>query len=77
MGRLKQSDLQVLVSRLRRQTNKDYTMGNWNGYWHIYNRSDGEMIITGTLRECYDFMQAYLAGILYAVNHMGASMFSE
>lgn len=77
MARLKQSDLQVLVSRLRRYTNKDYTMGNWNGYWHIYIRHDGEMLISGTTRECYDFMQAYLAGILYAVNHMGASMFSE
>lgn len=76
MSRLNKSDLEVLVARLRRQTNKDYTLGNWNGYWHIYNRTDGEMIISGSTRECYDHMQAYLAGIQYAVNYMGASMFS-
>lgn len=76
MGRLKKSDLEVLVARLSRQTNKDYALSSWDGYWHIYNRTDGEMIISGTTRECYDYMQAYLAGILYAVNYMGASFFS-
>lgn len=29
MRRLNKSDLEFLVARLRRQTNKDYTLGAW------------------------------------------------
>lgn len=77
MSRLNKSDLQILVSALRYHTNKDYTLGRWNGYWHIYDKVNGELLIAGTARECYNYMQAYLAGIIYALDHMCASMYSE
>lgn len=70
MSRLSKSDLQILVSALRYHTNKDYTVGRWNGYWHIYDKGNGEMLVAGTARECYNYMQAYLAGILYVLDYM-------
>ena len=72
MSRLNKSDLDILVSALRCHTNKDYTLGRWNDYWHIYDKSNGESLIVGTARECYNYMQAYLAGISYAIDHMNA-----
>ena len=77
MSRLTQSDLEDLVARLRRVTNEDYVLDKWNEYYHVYNRDTQEMIITAKMRGCYDYLQAYLAGISYAIDHMGASMFSK
>ena len=63
--RLKQVDLKSIVQELSIYTNTEFKCGNWNGYWHVYEAKTGEMIITGSLRECYNYVQAFLRGVKY------------
>lgn len=61
--RLKMQDLQDEVKVINTLLMKDYVVGKWNGLCHVYKDSKGEMLITGTLRQCYDYCIAYIQGI--------------
>ena len=61
--RLRMQDLKDEVSIINIFLMKDYVVGNWNGFYHVYTESEGEMLIVGTLRQCYDYCVAYKKGI--------------
>lgn len=61
--RLKMQDLKDEVNVINILLMKDYVVGNWSGFYHVYTKSKGVMLITGTLRECYDYCVAYKHGI--------------
>ena len=63
--RLKQVDLKSIVQNMTIYTGVEFRCGNWNGYWHVYEAKTGEMLITGSLRECYNYVQAFIRGINY------------
>lgn len=61
--RLKMQDLEDEVSVINTLLMKDYVVGKWNGLYHVYTQSKGQALITGTLRQCYDYCIAYIQGI--------------
>lgn len=69
MSRLKREDLERELVELVACTREAYVYGYWNGYYHVYIKTNGEMLITGTLRECYDYVKAFIYGIRYAKLH--------
>lgn len=62
MKRLTKSVFEESVNYLRELTNCNYTVGYWNGFAHVYNKSSGEMLFTGTLRECKDAVDMFIMG---------------
>lgn len=50
MKRLTKSNLEARVDYLALLTKRDYVVGYWSGLVHVYNKSSGAMLITGTLR---------------------------
>lgn len=48
MKRLTKSILKESVEYLALLTKIDYVLGYWNGLVHVYNKSTGEILITGT-----------------------------
>lgn len=69
MTRLKREDLERELVELGEYTREPYVYGYWNDYYHVYIKTNGEMLITGTLRECYDYVKAFIQGIRYAKWH--------
>lgn len=61
--RLKAQDLKDVVDTINIFLMKDYVVGNWNGYYRVYTKSKGDLLITGTLRECYNYCIAYKHGV--------------
>ena len=67
MSRLKREDLQRKLVDLGFLTSKPFVYGYWNGYYHIYDKSNGENLITGSIRECYDYVTAFIQGMEYVI----------
>jgi hypothetical protein len=70
MTRLKREDLQRKLDVLCVYTRKTYVYGIWNGFYHVYVKSNGEMLVTGSLRECYDYVTTFIKGMEYAFSHV-------
>lgn len=64
--RLSKNDLKEVVKNINNLIGKDYVVGHWNGYYHVYTHSNGEGLISGTLRECYNYCIAFKHGIRVA-----------
>ena len=69
MSRLKREDLERELVELCEYTKAPYVYGYWNGYYHVYIKTNGEMLVTGSLRECYVYVKAFIYGIRYAKWH--------
>lgn len=67
MKRLTKSILKERVEYLALLTKIDYVLGYWNGLVHVYNKSTGEMLITGTLRQCKDGVDMVILGYNLAI----------
>lgn len=65
--RLSKNDLVSAVMRINALIDKDYVVGNWGGYYHVYTYSKGENLITGSLRECFNYCVAFTHGIREAI----------
>ena len=68
MEKLKKRILKERVDYLALLTKRDYVVGYWNGLVHVYIRSKGTMLITGTLRECKDAVDMVILGYELAIN---------
>lgn len=62
--RLTQANLNELLQICSDLTGEKFIDREFNGFHHIMFRQ-GEMIIAGTLRECYDYMQAFKFGLRF------------
>lgn len=62
MTRLTKSQLEELVYLLAIETGINFRTGYWNGLVHIYNKDNGAGLVTGTTRECYNYIEAFLHG---------------
>lgn len=69
MSRLNRSDLERKLVTLGTLTNKPYVVSMWNGYYHVYVKTNGEHLISGSLRGCYDYVTAFLHGINYTLDN--------
>lgn len=69
MSRLKREDLERKIVVLGELTRKPFAYGYWNGYCHVYNKSNGENLITGSIRECYDYVTAFIHGMDFVIRH--------
>ena len=61
--RLSKHDLEIIVMRINHLIGKDYVVDKLNGYYHVYSFSEAENLIAGSLRECYNYCIAFIAGI--------------
>ena len=62
MTRISKKVLKERVSQLAVLTNNDYTVGFWNSLAHVYVKSTGTMLITGTKRECKEADDMFIYG---------------
>lgn len=67
MPRITKKVLEERVEQLAALTNKNFVVGYWNGYSHIYNKLDGTMLISGTCRECKDAVDMFIYGYQVAL----------
>ena len=67
MSRITRKVLGERVKQLAELTSRNYVVGYWNGYSHIYNKSNGTMLITGTCRECKDVVDMFMYGYQSAI----------
>ena len=67
MKRLTKSNLEARVDYLALLTKRDYVVGYWSGLVHVYNKSSGAMLITGTLRQCKDGVDMVILGYNLAI----------
>ena len=62
MTRLTKKMMDERLNQMRKLTGLDLKFVYFNGYTHLYNNQNGENIITGTNRECFDAMYFYMLG---------------
>ena len=67
MKRLTKSEVESRVTYLALLTKRDYVIGYWSGLVHVYNKSTGAMLITGTLRQCKDAVDMTILGYNLAI----------
>lgn len=59
--------MEARVEYLALLTKRDYVLGYWNGLVHVYNKSTGEALIIGTLRQCKDGVDMVILGYNLAI----------
>lgn len=62
MTRITKKVLEERVEQLAVLTNTNFVVGYWDGYSHVYNKSSGAMLITGTCKECKDAVDMFMYG---------------
>lgn len=62
MERLTKKMMDERLKQMRKLTGLNLGFSYFNGYTHLYNMENGENIITGTSRECFDAMYFYMLG---------------
>ena len=67
MKRLTRSNLESSVDYLALLTKRDYVVGYWTGLVHVYNKSTGQVLITGTLRQFKDGVDMVILGYNLAI----------
>lgn len=67
MKRLTKSNFEARVDYLALLTKRDYVPGYWSGLVHVYNKSTGAVLITGTLRQCKDGVDMVILGYNLAI----------
>lgn len=70
MTRITKKVLEERVEQLATLTNKNFVVGYWDGYSHVYNQLNGSMLITGTCRECKDAVDMFMYGYQTATSDL-------
>ena len=68
MFRMTKKVLEERVSQLSELTNRMFVVGYWNGMSHVYDKSTGENLSTGTLRECKNAVDMFMYGYKQAID---------
>ncbi|UVY21097.1 MAG: hypothetical protein [Bacteriophage sp.] len=61
---IEREDLERELVDLGEYTREPYVYG-----YYVHIKTNGEMLVIGTLRECYDYVKAFIYGIRYAKWH--------